>query len=63
MIHKVTGVLAKEDINIAFMRVFRSSRRQDACMIIEADGKISGNIPALIREEAEDDVADVCLLQ
>ncbi|MGX8699043.1 MAG: L-serine ammonia-lyase, iron-sulfur-dependent subunit beta, partial [bacterium] len=32
VIQRVTSVLAEQNINIAFMRVFRTSRRQKACM-------------------------------
>lgn len=32
VISRVTGILAEEGINIAFMRVFRSLRHENACM-------------------------------
>ena len=61
VINKVTGVLAEEKINVAFMRVFRNSRWQNACMIIETDGEIRSELLEHIRKEAED-VTEVCML-
>lgn len=60
-INKVTGVLAEEKINIAFMRVFRNSRWQNACMIIEIDGEVRQEILERIRCESED-IMEVCML-
>lgn len=37
MISRVTYVLAQHQVNIAFMKVFRSTKRQNACMVIETD--------------------------
>ena len=37
VISKVSSILALEKINVAFMKVFRSERRQGACMVIETD--------------------------
>ena len=37
IISKVTSILALEKINVAFMKVCRSERRQRACMVIETD--------------------------
>ena len=37
VISKVSSILALEKINVAFMKVFRSQRRQGACMVIETD--------------------------
>lgn len=37
IITKVTGILADNGINIAFMRVFRQGRKEDAFMVIETD--------------------------
>ena len=39
-IYAVTGSISRADINIAFMRVFRSSKFENACMVIEVDGEI-----------------------
>lgn len=61
VIHKVTGVLAEEKVNIAFMRVFRSSRWQKACMIIETDGDVKHEILERIRKET-DDIMEVSML-
>jgi L-serine dehydratase len=36
----VTGILAENGINIAFMRVFRHGRREDAYMVIETDQSV-----------------------
>lgn len=60
-INKVTGVLAEEKINIAFMRVFRNSRWENACMIIETDGEVRQEILERIRSESED-IMEVCML-
>lgn len=61
VIHKVTGVLAEAEINIAFMRVFRNSRWQNACMIIETDGQVRQEILTRIRSGSED-ITGVCML-
>lgn len=61
VISKVTGVLAEEEINIAFMRVFRNSRRQNACMIIETDQEVNAGVLERIRGESED-IMEVCML-
>lgn len=61
VISKVTRVFAEEKINIAFMRVFRNSRWQNACMIIETDGEVGEEIPEYIQRES-DDVVEVCIL-
>lgn len=61
VISKVTGVLAEKEINIAFMRVFRNSRRRNACMIIETDGEIGEPVLERIRLEAKE-VTEVCML-
>ena len=37
VISKVSSILALEKINVACMKVFRSERRQGACMVIETD--------------------------
>lgn len=61
VISKVTSIFAKEKINIAFMRVFRNSRWQNACMIIETDGEVRSEILNRIRRES-DDIMEVCML-
>ena len=41
IISKVTALLAWRNINVAFMKVFRNAKRQDACMVIETDAVVS----------------------
>lgn len=41
VIHSVTHVLYSENINVAFMRVFRNHKGQNATMIFEMDNKMS----------------------
>ncbi len=48
VISSVTNLLACFNINIAFMRVYRSEKRGSAIMVIEADEEISDEIAALI---------------
>lgn len=57
VIHSVTGVLAKYDVNIAAMKVFRKEKRTVAYMIIETDE----NVPAEAMQElmALDAMVDV----
>lgn len=50
VIAKVTAVLALYDINIAFMRVYRYSKGQNAFMIIETDDEISIEIVSYIKK-------------
>ncbi|MBU5677726.1 L-serine ammonia-lyase, iron-sulfur-dependent subunit beta [Alkaliphilus sp. MSJ-5] len=50
VIAKVTAVLALYDINIAFMRVYRYSKGQNAFMIIETDNEISPEIVSYIKK-------------
>ncbi len=40
VVANVTAVLAKHQINISQMRVFRKAKHQDAVMIIDTDGKV-----------------------
>ena len=40
VISKITAVLMEEGINIAFMKVFRTSRNDDASMVIETDENV-----------------------
>lgn len=57
----VTSILGQHGINIAFMRVFRHAKREDACMVIETDGQIpSALIRQLSRETPE--ITEVCTL-
>ena len=48
VINTVTNILANEHVNVAFMRVFRHARRQDACMVIETDSPVSERVCRLI---------------
>lgn len=48
VINTVTNILANEQVNVAFMRVFRHARRQDACMVIETDSPVSERVCKLI---------------
>ncbi len=48
VINTVTNILANEHINVAFMRVFRHARRQEACMVIETDSPVSERVCKLI---------------
>jgi L-serine dehydratase len=49
IVQMTSTVLAKNDINIAFMRVFRQSKRMGACMVIETDEPVSDKIADLIQ--------------
>ncbi|HCW54831.1 MAG TPA: L-serine ammonia-lyase, iron-sulfur-dependent, subunit beta [Clostridium sp.] len=42
VIHDVTHILYSENINVAFMKVFRDGKGQEATMIFEMDNKVSG---------------------
>ena len=61
VISSVTGVLAEHEINIAFMKVFRNSRWQNACMVIETDGEVEDCLVEQIRSENQD-IVEVCKL-
>jgi L-serine dehydratase len=41
VINSVTSILYSENINVAFMRVFRQQKGQEAIMIFEMDNKVS----------------------
>ena len=41
VIHSITHILYSENINVAFMRVFRDRKGEDATMIFEMDNKVS----------------------
>lgn len=53
VINMVTLILAKEQVNVAFMRVFRHGRRSDACMVIETDSPVSERVCQLIADWCE----------
>ncbi|MFA9397499.1 MAG: L-serine ammonia-lyase, iron-sulfur-dependent subunit beta [Clostridiaceae bacterium] len=44
VISKVTGLLYEENVNIAFMKVYRDDKGKEAYMIFETDNDISSNI-------------------
>lgn len=50
VVSSVTNILACSNINIAFMRVYRSEKRGSAIMIIEADEEIAEETATLIRQ-------------
>jgi L-serine dehydratase len=53
VINMVTLILAKEQINVAFMEVFRQGRRGGACMVIETDTPVSERVCQLIKDWCE----------
>lgn len=61
VISQVTGMLAQNGINIAFMRCFRSSRRQNACMVLETDEAVEEDILKSIKKNLTD-IMEVCAL-
>ena len=54
VINSVTNVLSKENINIAFMKVFRDRRGEEATMLFEMDNKVS--------DKALDDIKKLSLI-
>ncbi len=61
IISKVTAILAFEGINVAFMKVFRSAKRSDACMVIETDAQVPKSCLSLIRNEV-DGIEEMCTI-
>ncbi len=55
IVHKVSGVLSHNNINIAYLRVFRDIKGMEASMIFELDGDVPKDILKQIR-----DIKDVC---
>lgn len=53
IITKVTYILSKYDINIAFMKVYRRSKGKEAFMILELDGRICKDIIKKIEDIEE----------
>ena len=53
VINTVTEILAKENINVAFMRVFRQGKRGGACMVIETDTPVSERVCQSIKDASE----------
>lgn len=62
VIAEVTSLMVQFDINIAFMRVYRQSKGQDAFMIIETDNNISKKVIAQVRALG-DEIQDVYLIE
>lgn len=52
MIQRVTSVLAEHSINIAFMRVFRTSKSKEASMVIETDERVPDKLVEEIKKRA-----------
>lgn len=48
VISQVSSILAKHEINIAFMKVFRKEKRKLAHMVVETDEKVEKNVLAEI---------------
>lgn len=61
VIAEVTSLMVQFNINIAFMRVFRQSKGQDAFMIIETDNAVSRKVIAQVRALG-DEIQDVYLI-
>lgn len=61
VISRVTATMAREGINIAFMKVFRTSKQQQACMVIETDGIVPSEIIETIRKE-NPEIWEICSL-
>lgn len=59
VISKVTAILAREHINVAFMKVFRSAKRSGACMVIETDAPVPQGSIELIQQEV-DGIEEIC---
>lgn len=62
VIAEVTSLMVRFNINIAFMRVFRQSKGQDAFMIIETDNEISKKVIAEVKALGEG-IQDVYLIE
>ena len=61
VISRVTAILAKNNINVAFMKVFRSARRSDACMVIETDAALPAETLERIKTEV-DGIEEMCMV-
>lgn len=62
VIAKVTKIMSHFHINVAFMRVFRHKKGEDAFMIIEIDESISESIIESIKTASED-IVQVYLIE
>lgn len=50
VINSVTSILYSENINVAFMRVFRQQKGHEAIMIFEMDNKVNNILIEKIKE-------------
>jgi len=50
MVARVSGILSGSSINIASMKVYRTSRGGNAIMVIETDDYVDGNISEIIKQ-------------
>ena len=57
----ITKCLSDQDVNIAFMRLFRESKGNTAYSIVESDGLLPENIAEEIRKSPN--VSDVMIIQ
>jgi L-serine dehydratase len=62
VIAEVTSLMVQFNINIAFMRVFRQSKGQDAFMIIETDNDIPKKVISQVRGLG-DEIQDVYVIE
>jgi L-serine dehydratase len=62
VIAEVSSLMGRFNINIAFMRVFRQSKGQDAFMIIETDNEIPKKVISQVRS-LSDEIKDVYLIE
>ena len=53
VIAEVSNVLAQLNVNIAFMRVFRHGKGEDAYMTIETDQKVTAQMQAMLRQRCD----------
>lgn len=58
MINRVCEILAKEKLNIAFMRVFRKGRNTEASMVIETDSAVPEKVAREV-EQSSDKIYEV----
>lgn len=63
VIAKVTSVLSEAEINIAFMKVFRSSRGRGATMVFETDEPVTKEVLATLRSMPGIDMVSYLNLQ
>ncbi len=59
VISKVTSILAENGVNVAFMKVFRSAKQMDACMVIETDAPVPESDIDLIKKSV-DGIKEIC---